>query len=446
MVARLLTSAHEQLAERAHHVTGESTDYDELLRLIGDRRVVLIGEASHGTHEFYRERAKITRRLIDECGFNVVTLEADFPDAHRVHRYVTGASDDAGASTALGDFRRFPAWMWRNRDVVDFVSWLRARNDAHCDEATKVRIYGLDLYSLKPSIGAVIGYLDRVDPAEAARARQRYGCFDHIDADGQAYGFALAFTKGRRCEDEVVDQLRAIRQRAARARDVTPSDADERFVAEQNARLVHDAEEYYRQMYREEVSSWNLRDRHMVGTLDAVVEHMKRQFGLAKVVVWAHNSHVGDARATMMGIRGEFNIGQLARQRDPADCFLIGMTTYDGSVTAASNWGEPPQRRWVRPALPGSHEALLHDLAIPNFWLSTSDPAVRDVLSETRLERAIGVIYRPQTERASHYFGANLANQFDAVIHIDHSRALEPLDRGALWDHAEPPETFPSGY
>jgi erythromycin esterase-like protein len=220
---------------------------------------------------------------------------------------------------------------------------------------------------------------------------------------------------------------------------------DEFFFAEQNARLVRDAEEYYQQMYRAEVSSWNLRDRHMAGTLDALAEHLDHQLPRAKIVVWEHNSHVGDARATEMSARGELNVGQLARQRYGNQCVLVGFTTFDGTVTAASDWGGPAERKRVRPALASSHESLLHENGATPFWLDMAHPAMRDVFLVPRLERAIGVIYRPETERQSHYFDARLADQFDAVIHFDHTRALEPLDRTSVWDNGEPPETFPSG-
>ena len=434
------------LTRLVNTIDGTASDYDALFDLIGDRRFVLIGEASHGTHEFYRERARITRRLVEECGFTAVAVEADWPDAYRVNRYAMGLSHDPDADNALLDFRRFPAWMWRNRDVLQFVAWMRARNDAHSHRATKLRFYGLDLYSLQASIQAVIRYLDRVDPEEARRARERYACFDHVGGEGQAYGFALAHEGALPCENEVVAQLVALRSRseAYLRRDGWVAE-DELFFAEQNARVVRDAEEYYQQMYRAEVSSWNLRDRHMAGTLDALVTHLDRQHGHTKVVVWEHNSHVGDARATELGTHGELNVGQLARQRYGDECFLVGFSTYAGHVTAASNWGEPPRRRRVRPALQGSYESLFHDVAVGAFWLGTGSETARNVLGESRLERAIGVIYRPETERQSHYFRADLAAQFDAVIHIDITRALEPLERNALWDRGEPPETYPSG-
>jgi erythromycin esterase-like protein len=430
----------------SHPIRGTSDDYDDLLDLIGERRFVLIGEASHGTHDFYRERARLTRRLIDERGFTAVAVEADWPDAYRVHRYVMGRSADTDANAALADFRRFPGWMWRNEDVATFVEWLRARNDRRANPARKAGFYGLDLYSLNASIEAVIGYLDRVDPGEAARARARYSCFDHVGAEGQAYGYSLAHLGALPCENEVVTQLVELRRRsdAYLRRDGWVAE-DELFYAEQNARLVRNAEEYYQQMYRAEVSSWNLRDRHMAGTLDALIGHLERHEPRCKVVVWEHNSHVGDARSTAMGARGELNVGQLARQRYGANAVLIGFSTFSGEVTAATDWGEPAERKRVRPALPGSYEALLHQADEPAYWLDTADRGVRAALEAGRLERAIGVIYRPVTERQSHYFTASLAGQFDVVVHIDDTSALIPLEPGGRWQHGEPPETFPSG-
>jgi erythromycin esterase-like protein len=430
----------------ARPLTGAAEDYDELLELSDGRRLVLIGEASHGTHEFYRERARITRRLVDEQGFNVVAIEGDWPDAYRVNRYIGGASHDLDADTSLEGFRRFPTWMWRNRDVLAFVQWLRARNDAQSSSSTKVRFYGLDLYSLRASIEAVVEYLDRVDPPEARRARERYSCFDHVGAEGQAYGYALATGVADPCEDAVITQLLELRRRS---HDYTlasgAANEDEQFYAEQNAQLVHHAEEYYRLMYRANVSSWNLRDSHMASTIDDLITHLSHDSVPAKVVVWAHNSHVGDARATSMGARGELNIGQLARERYGDAAMLIGFSTDTGHVTAASDWGGPTERKRVRAAHPNSHEAMLHAAGIHQFWLPTRDLATDEELARTRLERAIGVIYRPETELQSHYFEANLIEQFDVVIHLDRTRALEPLEMTPQWDAGEPSETFPTG-
>lgn len=434
------------LDHAAHPLTGGSHDYDALLDLIGDRHIVMIGEASHGTHEFYRERSRLTKRLIDEFGFDAVTIEGDWPDAYRVNRYVTGVDNTTDAQGALGGFERFPNWMWRNRDVLTFVQWLRARNDAFADWEQKVHFYGLDLYSLRTSIEWVVTYLDAVDPRAAHDARQRYACFDHVKREGQTYGYALARGAADPCEHQVVEQLLELRRfgDAYLRRDGLLAQ-DEQFSAEQNAVLVHDAEEYYRQMFRAEVSSWNLRDTHMANTLDAILHHLSTPRRRAKIIVWAHNSHVGDARATEMGQRGEHNIGQLARQRYPRDSALVGFSTFAGHVTAASTWGGIVERKRVREGLDGSHELLFHQAAQDNFWVSSRDLDLDPLLSQDRLARAIGVIYRPESERHSHYFRTNLPRQFDAIIHIDHTSALEPLDPTTLWDAGEPAETYPSG-
>jgi erythromycin esterase-like protein/adenine/guanine phosphoribosyltransferase-like PRPP-binding protein len=435
------------LRERMHPLTGASRDYDPLMDRIGAARFALLGEASHGTHEFYRERAEITKRLIEEKKFTAVAVEADWPDAYRVNRYVRGLSDDIDAAEALADFRRFPTWMWRNTVLVEFIEWLRAHNEASAPGAAKVGFYGLDLYSLHASIKAVLRYLERVDPEAAKRARERYSCFDHFGEDTQAYGLMTRLNLSKSCEEEVVGQLVELQrrgseyaQRGGRAAD------DERFYAEQNARLVKNAEAYYRAMFLEEVSSWNLRDRHMAETLDALVAHLGRSGGGAKIAVWEHNSHLGDARATDMGRRGEFNVGQLTREKYGRDAVLAGFTTHHGTVTAASDWGGPAERKRVRPALPGSYEDLFHSVQYPRFLLMWREgDEVAAGLRDPRLERAIGVIYRPETERQSHYFHARLPDQFDAVLHFDETRAVEPLEVTAEWEAGEVPETYPFG-
>ena len=434
-------------AEAAPVQDGTPAD-QELFDLVGDAHLVLIGEASHGTAEFYAARAGMTRRLIEERGFCAVAAEADWPDAYRVNRYVRGRGDDVTAEEALRGFERFPAWMWRNAAVLEFAGWLREHNDrSGSDERAKAGFYGLDLYSLYRSIHEIITYLDRVDPAAAARARERYACFDHFSADdAQVYGFAAAFGAGEPCEREVVEQLADFQRHALEyARRDGLMAEDELFYAEQNVRTVQAAEEYYRAMFSGRVSSWNLRDRHMAGTLDALAGHLGRQRQEpAKIVVWAHNSHVGDARATETAARGELSIGQLVRERHPGDCRLVGFTTYTGTVTAADDWEGPAERKRVRPALPDSVEELLHEVGEKEFLLRF-DTALRsaDALRSARLERAIGVIYRPQTERQSHYFRARTADQFDAVIHVDETRAVEPLERTARWEEGEVPETYP---
>ncbi|HUB59007.1 MAG TPA: erythromycin esterase family protein [Candidatus Micrarchaeia archaeon] len=429
------------IRESAHPLKGESTDFDPLLKAIGEARFVLIGEASHGTHEFYRLRAQITKRLIAEKEFNAVAVEADWPDAYRVNQYVRFKGDDEDAIDALSGFQRFPAWMWRNADVLDFVGWLRNFNEHR--HSHRAGFYGLDLYSLHASMRAVLDFLDKVDPEAARRARNRYACFDNYGEDNQAYGYATSFGLNKSCEDEVVSQWMEMRRRAA---DLARRDGrvgrDAFFFAEQNARLVKNAEEYYRAMFHERVSSWNLRDTHMAETLDALMHHLGRK---SKVVVWAHNSHLGDARATEMGQRGELNLGQLVREGYGKEAILIGFTTNAGTVTAASGWDSPAERKHVRPALPGSYEALFHDAGVSNFLLHLREnEKVTAALREPRLERAIGVIYLPQSERASHYFHAQLPDQFDVVLHYDETRAVEPLERTAAWEAGEVPETYPS--
>lgn len=428
-------------------LVGGGHDFDPLYDAIGDARFVLIGEASHGTHDFYDTRIQITRHLIEQMGFTAVVAEADWPDAWRVNRYVRGFDDDPDADSALSGFKRFPQWMWRNTDVLAFINWLREHNESRPLRTSKCGFYGMDLYSLYSSMQAVIQYLDRVDPEAAKRARYRYSCLEHAREDPQAYGYAASFNLTPSCEQEVIEQLLDLqRNRSQYAKRDGRVDEDEFFYAEQNARLVLNAERYYRGMFEGRVSSWNLRDTHMAETLEALVQYLDRRQGRTKVAVWAHNSHLGDARATEMGEQGELNVGQLIRQRYEGDCFNIGFTTHEGTVTAASDWDAPAERKRVRPSLPGSYERLFHDTGIPQFLLMFRDgQKTRDLVFPRALERAIGVIYLPQSERLSHYFGADLVRQFDAVIHLDQTRALEPLERTPQWDSFEVPETYPAG-
>ena len=427
-----------------------SADNDAaLVDLLARARFALLGEATHGSDDFYRERAAITRRLIVERGLDAVAVEADWPDAYRVNRYVRGLGDDASGADALADFKRFPAWMWRNSVVLEFVEWLREHNAGRPPEQ-RVGFYGLDLYSLFTSIEAVLAYLDRTDAEAARRARRRYACFDRFAEDSQAYGYATRFELDASCEKAVVEQLRdMVVQGGALSRGLADGDRDAFFHAEQNARLVRNAEEYYRSMFSSRVSSWNLRDRHMAETLDALDGHLSRQRGRpARFAVWAHNSHLGDARATEMGESGELNLGQLMRERHGAAAALLGFSTYVGTVTAASDWDLPAETKQVRPGLEGSCEALFHRIDSARFRLMLRGNAeLAEALASPRLQRAIGVIYRPETERQSHYFHARLPRQFDALIHLDATRAVVPLDRPreVASVAAEAPETYPSG-
>ncbi len=440
----------EGIRRAAAPLTGSLRDHDRLLQEVGDARLVLLGDGTHGTEAFYRERALITRRLIAERGFTGVAVEADWPDAYRANRFVRGLSSDQTGEEALRGFLRFPTWMWRNRPVVEFLEWLRAYNDTHHEPWSAVGFYGLDLYSLQTSIGEVIDYLEARDPEAASRARLRYGCFDRSDGgDAQRYGHLAAGNPDLSCEKEVVEQLvELLEARGEYAAEEAALAEDEFFFAEQNARLARNAEAYYRTLYRGGVSSWNLRDRHMMETLQALSDHLSgRLDDDVKLVVWAHNSHLGDARATTMGRAGELNLGQLVREAEGQRAFLVGFTTYDGEVTAASDWDAPSERKRVRPALPHSYEDLFHQAGIDRFFLPLRSPGeALGALAEERLERMIGVIYRPQTERQSHYFHCNLLRQFDAVVHLDRTDALDPLEPTAEWSRGEPPETYPSGF
>ena len=442
-------TAAEVIRRVAVDAPGGVPPREMLSELIGDARIVLIGESSHGTHEFYEARAEITKWLIEEKGFCAVAAEADWPDAYRVNRYVRSMGEDSTAEQALRGFERFPSWMWRNTVVRDFVEWLRANNRlSETQDRRQTGFYGLDLYSLHRSMQEVVSFLDKVDPMAAARARSRYSCFDHVSSadDGQAYGFRAAFGAGLSCEREAIDQLVEIQRNAlAYAHRDGMLAEDELFYAEQNAQVVRDAERYYRAMFGGRVTSWNLRDQHMAQTLDALLVHSdrQRQDTPARIVVWAHNSHVGDARATEVSADGQLTLGQLVRERYRDDARLIGFSTYTGNVTAASQWGGIAERKNVRPGLPGSVEELFHETGHPAFAVSSG--AAGTALDVVRLGRAIGVIYLPETERQSHYFHVRPADQFDAMIHIEKTQALAPLEVTSRWVAGETPETYPTG-
>lgn len=411
--------------------------FGELFDRFGDGRVVLLGEATHGTSEFYRARAAITRRLIEHHGFSAVCIEADWPDAAAVDRYVR---DKPGHPRGDKAFRRFPLWMWRNHETHDFIEWLRAHNLAEADPANRASFHGLDIYSLGASINEVVDYLDRVDPEAAAAARERYGCLTPWQKDPAVYGRA-ALTEGfGRCEKAVGDILRSLLDKRLQ---YAAEDGEELFDAVQNARLVQAAERYYRVMYYGSRDSWNLRDTHMFDTLERVME--ARGPG-SKVVVWAHNSHIGDASATEMGsLRGELNIGQLCRRRFGDEAALIGFGTDRGTVAAADDWGGEMQIKSVRPANEESYERLCHDSEVKRFLLdlrADAHPDLHAELQDPRLERAIGVIYRPDSERLSHYFEAALAQQFDAYVWFDETHAVAPLPSGPPQGA---PDTYPFG-
>ncbi|MEA2750568.1 MAG: hypothetical protein QOI41_4711 [Myxococcales bacterium] len=416
----------------------EASSVDALIERIADARVVLLGEATHGTSEFYRMRARITRELIARKGFSFVAVEADWPDAARIDDYVLGRTRHVRL-LEFTPFERFPTWMWRNQEVHDFVEWLRAYNADHRE--AKAGFHGLDLYSMFTSMAAVLAYLDHVDPDTAKIARDRYGALTRWQDEPEAYGEAVLAGRYESSEDAVVTMLREM---LARRVEYAQRDGELFFDATQNARVVADAERYYRAMYYGSRASWNLRDEHMFGTLESLLAFHGPE---SKGIVWEHNSHVGNAAATEMSVRGEHNVGQLCRTKFGQHAYIIGFGTDHGIVAAASNWDEPVQSMEVRPAHRESYEHVFHRSSVPAFMLHLRDPRRRAIIEElevARLERAIGVIYRPDTELASHYFYATLPHQFDEYVWFDETRAVRPLV-AAPRRSVELPETYPFG-
>jgi protein-L-isoaspartate(D-aspartate) O-methyltransferase len=409
--------------------------FGQLFDRFAKRRVILLGEASHGTSEFYRGRAAITRRLIEEYGFTIVAVEADWPDAAAADRYVRHRPARPGADAP---FQRFPTWMWRNTDVDAFLDWMRAHNDK-LPAARRAGFYGLDLYNMRGSIAAVLEYLDTVDPEAAAVARERYACLTPWQKEPSTYGRAVLTEGYRKCEQAVIDQCRELLQRRL---EYTVQDGESFLDAAQNARLIASAERYYRVMYYGGAESWNLRDTHMFETLEHLLEAGGPQ---SKAVVWAHNSHIGDARHTEMGVvREELNIGQLCREQFGDQAALIGFGTHSGTVAAASDWDGDMEIKRVRPSHRDSYERVCHDAKVPRFLLDLGrDQAVRRRLLDPRLERFIGVIYRPDTELMSHYATASLPQQFDAFVWFDETSAVTPL--GPEHARSGVPDTYPFG-
>ena len=424
----------------------EDPAFASLFSRFGNKRVVALGEATHGTSEFYRARAAITRHLIEHHGFNIVAVEADWPDAARIDDYVRHC---ARAPTLRHAFQRFPTWMWRNREVDEFIRWLREHN-AGLAEGQRVEFRGLDVYSLSASIEAVLEYLEANDPEGAREARRRYGCLYPWQEEPERYGQAVMTGRKPSCEEAVVEQLQALLERRL---DDLRQDGEALFNATQNARIVRAAEQYYRIMYYGSAESWNLRDRHMFDTLQRLLEARGADAKApeapeapeAKAVVWAHNSHIGNASATSMGWQGEFNIGELCRTAYGQTCALIGFGTDRGTVAAASDWGQPMRVMSVRPARVDSYEAAFREAHVPaslTDWRQPRTAALHEALSAQRLGRAIGVIYRPETELASHYYDAVLADQFDAFVWFEETRAVTPLP--AHRPHGVP-DTYPFG-
>lgn len=424
--------------ENAEPILREGNDYSSLLTKIGDSRFVLIGEETHGTHEFYQARIEISKQLIEKKGFMAIAIEGDWPDAYSVHRYLHGIGDSKEVSQALDKFKRFPTWMWRNTTLIPFLQWLRNHNDSLSSttvtmkkKAHKVGFYGLDLYSLYASMNAVIQYLSKIDPDAAQKARTRYACFDLRNSDPQKYAYLTFLGEKKSCIKEVLDQLLEMQHHAYEyVRLDRVSGEDEYFYAIQNAKLVKNAEQYYRSMFEGHVISWNIRDQHMAETLNVLADHLENRFNKpAKIIVWAHNSHIGDARATESSELGEINLGQLVRETHEGSSYLIGFSTYIGTVTAASDWSEPPECKQINPALEASYEYLFHQVKYNQFLLNLrANTRLEKYLKIPHLQRAIGVIYRPESERESHYFITKLPYQFDSIIHFDETSAVKPLD------------------
>jgi protein-L-isoaspartate(D-aspartate) O-methyltransferase len=420
-----------------HFARIDHVNLDNLLERIGDSRLVLLGEASHGTAEFYEMRARITRELVENKGFNIIAVEADWPDAACIDHYIHDSSSDPLLESK--PFSRFPTWMWANQSVLEFTHWLKAHNKKISSPEKQTGFYGLDLYSMFSSMEVVLNYLEEVDPETAEVARLRYGCLMPWANDPAMYAQVTITRQYRQCEKDVLDTLQNLLKKRV---DYCRADGERFFNAEQNARLVANAERYYRTMYYAENNSWNQRDQHMFETLQSV---LKYRGPTSKAVVWEHNSHIGDARATQMSARGEFNIGQLVRQEYGDNAYLIGFGTDHGTVAAASEWGGPMEVKQVQPSHIDSYERVCHETMTDNFLLPLRKPLLeitRNKLLSERLERAIGVIYRPETELQSHYFYASLPRQFDEYIWFDETRAVEPLTRETIKDI---PDTFPFG-
>jgi erythromycin esterase-like protein len=419
---------------------GDLSGYDPLLNMIGNARIVLIGEASHGTHEFYRERARITTRLIREMGFNVVAIEGDWPEARRVHRYVQGEGENA--REVMDVFSVYPTWMWGNEDALHFVEWLRRYNDSLSDPTKKVGFYGLDLYSLYSAMDTVITYLDAVDPEAGKAARARYACFEPFNGNKDMYAYGAGLGIMQSCENEAV---RVLQDMLAKRQELEPRSPDDTFFdAVMSAEVARDGERYYRSMYRSDELSWNLRDTHMMKTLEQLLQH--RGPG-SKAVVWEHNTHIGDFRATADA--GQMvNVGQLTRERFPGQSIAIGFGTYEGSVTASRGWGDRPEWMQVPAAQAGSYDNIMHATGMARLLLLTKplrESGQADALADWRGQRAIGVVYHPEFE-AGNYVPTNLASRYDAYIHIDRTQAVKPLAIEPTWTPVALDQTYPTGY
>ncbi|WP_207461361.1 erythromycin esterase family protein [Azospirillum sp. SYSU D00513] len=430
----------KMIAEQARPLPDpDDPDFAAAFDSLGEARVVLLGEASHGTSEFYRARAAITRRLVEKHGFTIIAVEADWPDAAHLDAFIRGGLRPSQADGP--PFGRFPTWMWRNEEVAALIGWLRAHNETVPEMERKAGFFGLDLYSLNSSTQAVLAYLERIDPETAKEARRRYSCFEPWLRRPEVYGHMTMAEGFGLCEDGVLKVLRDLLEKQL---DYMRQGGTAYFDAAQNARVVASAERYYRSMYRSDDDSWNLRDTHMADTLDALLSWRPDGKTAPKAVVWAHNSHIGDARETGMSDRGELNLGQLCRERHGDAVRLVGFGTHTGTVAAATDWDDPMEVKKVLPSRPDSVERLFHDSGLPRLALDlrAAPEELRELLATPLLERYIGVIYRPETERWSHYVESRLSRQFDQYVFFDQTRAVTPI-AGA--EKAGAAETYPFG-
>ncbi|HEX2081572.1 MAG TPA: erythromycin esterase family protein [Longimicrobium sp.] len=426
-----------EVVKRAGKPLHDDADLDPLLERIGEARVVLLGEASHGTSEYYTWRDRISRRLIEEKGFHFIAVEGDWPDCYLVNRWIKGVDGDQPVRDMLHAFERWPTWMWANQEVAELAEWLR-RHNAALPQESRVGFYGLDVYSLWDSMDVVTRYLEKVDPEAAARARRAYGCFDPYEEDVQDYAMATALVPTS-CEEEVVRTLTELRSKGP---DYHEEGREAYFNAEQNALVARNAERYYRAMIRGGAQSWNVRDTHMIETLERLLQHHGPQ---AKAIVWEHNTHVGDARATDMARVGMVNVGSLARERWGGEVVIAGFSSHRGSVIAGSEWGAPMQKMRVPEAREGSWEHLFHEAGAEDRLLLMDEIDDVPAALDARGHRAIGVVYHPEREARGNYVPSVLPFRYDAMLYIDRSHALRPLKMPQTMPEHEPPETFPSG-
>jgi erythromycin esterase-like protein len=418
----------DALRSQLQPIHGPKTELDSWIESIGDSEIVMLGGATCGSREFQRQRSWITRRLIGAKGFQAVILVAAWPECCRVDRFVRGESGDFDSASALSGFNRFPAWSWFNREMLEFVSWLRFHNSGLGRPAQRVGFYGLDSYCLHKSMNEIVHFLDWTDPATAAKARAQFGCVDRFGRDPQNYGLLAGAGINDGCRASLIQFLAGQRQAEAEKLGRLGGVRQDRSLF--NARkdmLARHALDYYRNLFRSYTSSWNLRARHLLESLVEIIAHLRALYGEAKVVVWGHNSDIGDARSTELSWRGDLNLGQLVRETFPGQCRLVGMTTYQGSVTVAPGWQAPAGRQLLPPADDGSAEWWFHQIGEPGFLLdfSQSHPAAH-ILRRNLPQRAVGVVGHPARDSRSHWFEACIADQFDSVLHIDHTRALRP--------------------